>query len=42
MIPPLQQLVDRAQHLFDDIDLGSVHAWKAGGENRKAVGHMPI
>jgi benzoyl-CoA reductase subunit C len=42
MTPELQQLIDRAQHLYDDIDLGSVHAWKAAGENRKAVGHMPI
>ncbi|HEU5161728.1 MAG TPA: benzoyl-CoA reductase subunit C [Thermoanaerobaculia bacterium] len=42
MTSDLQQLIDRAQHLYDDIDLGSVHAWKAAGENRKAVGHMPI
>ncbi len=42
MTPELQQLTDRARHLYDDIDLGSVHAWKAAGEDRKAVGHMPI
>ncbi|HEY0789302.1 MAG TPA: benzoyl-CoA reductase subunit C [Thermoanaerobaculia bacterium] len=42
MIPALQQLIDRAQALYDDLDLGAVHAWKAAGEGRRAVGHMPI
>ncbi len=42
MIPSLQSLIARAQSLYDDLDLGAVHAWKAAGENRKAIGHMPI
>jgi benzoyl-CoA reductase subunit C len=37
----LEQLVQRAQQLYDDLSLDAVRAWKqaTGG---KAVGHMPI
>jgi benzoyl-CoA reductase subunit C len=42
MKPTLQQLVDRARRLFEDIDFGAVKAWKEQREGRKAIGHMPI
>ncbi len=37
----LEQLVQRAQQLYDDLSLDAVHSWKqaTGG---KAIGHMPI
>jgi benzoyl-CoA reductase subunit C len=40
--PELAVLVDRARGLYEDLELGSVHEWKAQGPGRKAVGHMPI
>lgn len=38
----LKRLIDRARILYEDLDFGSVRAWKSGGEGRKAIGHMPI
>ncbi|MGK2856164.1 MAG: benzoyl-CoA reductase subunit C [Thermoanaerobaculia bacterium] len=39
---PVQELVDDARALYEDIDLGAVKRWKAEQPGRKAVGHMPI
>lgn len=38
----LQELIDHARALYEDIDLGSVRAWKSAAPGRKAIGHMPI
>ena len=37
----LEQIVTRAQQLYDDLSLESVRAWKQA-TGRKAVGHLPI
>jgi benzoyl-CoA reductase subunit C len=42
MTRTLQQLVDTARALYDDIDLAGVRRWKDAAPGRKAVGHMPI
>jgi benzoyl-CoA reductase subunit C len=38
----LEALVDRARGLYDDLDLGSVRAWKEAEPGRKAIGHLPV
>ena len=38
----LQQIVERCQKLYEDLDFTSVREWKQAGENRKAIGHMPV
>lgn len=38
----LNELIQRARELYDDIDLTAVREWKAAVEGRKAIGHMPI
>ena len=38
----LQELVDRAQHLYEDLDLEAVKEWKEEAPGRKAIGYMPI
>lgn len=38
----LQEIVERCQKLYEDLDFTSVREWKQAGENRKAVGHMPV
>jgi len=38
----LQEIVERCQKLYEDLDFRSVGEWKQGGENRKAIGHMPV
>jgi benzoyl-CoA reductase subunit C len=40
--PALADIVNRAQRLYDDLDLESVRAWKQAQPGRKAIGHMPI
>lgn len=42
MTPALEKLVQRAQQLYDDLDLTSVRAWKEAEPGRKAIGYMPI
>lgn len=42
MRPALAEIVNRAQKLYDDLDLRAVRAWKEAQPGRKAVGHMPI
>ena len=39
----LLSLVERAQVLYEDLDLKAVHSWKTKqGPGGKAIGHMPI
>ncbi|MDA1099988.1 MAG: benzoyl-CoA reductase subunit C [Proteobacteria bacterium] len=38
----VQQIVDRCQALFDDLDFNAVKEWKAAEPGRKAIGYMPI
>ncbi len=42
MKPELEQLVHRAQKLYEDLDLAAVRAWKQAAPGRKAIGYMPI
>lgn len=42
MKPELEQLVHRAQQLYEDLDLAAVRAWKQAAPGRKAIGYMPI
>jgi benzoyl-CoA reductase subunit C len=41
-IPPVIQLVERCQVLFEDLDLNAVKQWKAAAPGRKAIGYMPV
>ncbi len=41
-IPPVIQLVERCQALFEDLELNAVKQWKAAAPGRKAIGYMPI
>jgi len=38
----LEEIVQRCQDLYDDLDFMAVRRWKEAGENRKAIGHMPV
>jgi len=38
----LEEIVQRCQDLYDDLDFEAVRRWKEAGENRKAIGHMPV
>lgn len=42
MKPALEKLVQRAQQLYDDLDLAAVRSWKQAVPGRKAIGYMPI
>ena len=41
-ISPVQQIVDRCQQLFEDLDFHAVQEWKAAVPGRKAIGYMPV
>jgi benzoyl-CoA reductase subunit C len=41
-VPPVIQIVERCQALFDDLDFNAVKQWKAAVPGRKAIGYMPI
>ena len=41
-IPPVLQIVERCQAMFDDLDLDAVKRWKAAAPGRKAIGYMPV
>jgi benzoyl-CoA reductase subunit C len=41
-IPPVLQIVERCQALFDDLDLNAVKEWKAKVPGRKAIGYLPV
>jgi benzoyl-CoA reductase subunit C len=38
----LQEIVERCQDLYEDLDFDYVRQWKEAGENRKVIGHMPV
>ena len=38
----VQEIVDRCQALFDDLDFNAVKDWKAAEPGRKAIGYLPI
>ena len=38
----VDEIIGRCQNLYDDLDFTYVKQWKQGGENRKAIGHMPV
>jgi benzoyl-CoA reductase subunit C len=40
--PELAEIVNRAQRLYEDLDLKTVRAWKEAQPGGKAIGHMPI
>ena len=37
-----KEIVGHCQALFDDLDFGSVKAWKAAAADRKVIGYMPV
>ena len=41
-VPPVIQIVERCQALFEDLELNAVKHWKAAAPGRKAIGYMPI
>jgi benzoyl-CoA reductase subunit C len=41
-VPPVIQIVERCQALFEDLELNAVKQWKAAAPGRKAIGYMPI
>ena len=42
MKPELTELIQKATDLYEDLDLGSVRAWKQAEPGRLAIGYMPI
>lgn len=38
----LDEIIERCQDLYDDLDFKYVKQWKAAGSGRKAIGHMPV
>ena len=38
----LEDIVKHCQDLYDDLDFTCVARWKAAGNGRKAIGHMPV
>jgi benzoyl-CoA reductase subunit C len=38
----LQEIVERCQDLYDDLNFTAVRQWKEAGTDRKAIGHMPV
>ena len=41
-LSPALQIVERCQHLFEDLDFNAVKQWKAAVPGRKAIGFMPV
>ncbi len=41
-VPPVIQIVERCQALFEDLELNAVKQWKAAVPGRKAIGYMPV
>jgi benzoyl-CoA reductase subunit C len=40
--PPIIQIIERCQALFEDLDFNAVKQWKAAAPGRKAIGYMPV
>jgi len=41
-IPPVVQIVQRCEALFEDLHFSAVKDWKAAASGRKAIGYMPV
>jgi len=41
-VPPVNEIVERCQALFEDLDFNAVKQWKAAVPGRKAIGYMPV
>jgi benzoyl-CoA reductase subunit C len=41
-IPPVVQIVQRCEALFEDLHFNAVKEWKAAAPGRKAIGYMPV
>jgi len=41
-IPPVVQIVQRCEALFEDLQFSAVRQWKAAAPGRKAIGYMPV
>jgi len=41
-LAPVQQIVERCQQLFEDLDFHAVQQWKAAVPGRKAIGYLPV
>ncbi len=41
-IPPVVQIVQRCEALFDDLHFNAVKDWKAAAPGRKAIGYLPV
>ena len=42
MNPELEQILSRAQTLYEDVDYRAVAEWKSRAPGRKAIGYLPI
>jgi benzoyl-CoA reductase subunit C len=40
--PRRDEIVQRCEALFEDLNFGAVKAWKAAAPGRKAIGYMPV
>jgi benzoyl-CoA reductase subunit C len=40
--PPVLQIVERCEKLFEDLHFNAVKQWKAAAPGRKAIGYMPV
>jgi len=40
--PPVIQIVERCEALFEDLQFNAVKEWKAKAPGRKAIGYMPV
>lgn len=38
----VEEIVERCRELYEDLDFSAVADWKNSGENRKAIGYMPV
>ncbi len=41
-LTPVQEIVERCQQLFEDLDFHAVQEWKAAAPGRKAIGYLPV
>jgi benzoyl-CoA reductase subunit C len=41
-MPPVAQIIERCQQLFEDLQFNAVKQWKAALPGRKAIGYMPV
>ena len=41
-MPSTQDIIDRCQALYEDLDFSAARAWKDKEPGRKVIGYMPI